>query len=284
VTPDNFTYIFNGIVGTPFNPYVVDITAAIKSVNLLASDMNSQTLMDNDGSWANVTLEGRMLYKDGNWNTLTLPFDVDLTAVGCPLAGATARTLTNANIVGTTLNLTFGAPVNQLLAGVPYIIKWEEDTKHPTISDPRFLSVMIKNVHDNYDNGATGDQRVRFMGTYDFKTLDIDDPSILFMGNDNLLYYPDGLLSITLPACCAYIKIGNGEALSRIRDFNVDFSDETSGLKALKDRNVDEWRDGTETLKSDDAVWYTLNGIRLNGRPTKTGVYINTQGKKMIVH
>jgi hypothetical protein len=46
---------------------------------------------------------------------------------------------------------------------------------------------------------------------------------------------------------------------------------------------VDEWRDGTETVKSDDAVWYTLSGIRLSGRPAKKGVYINAQGKKMIV-
>ena len=283
VTPDDFTYTYNGIVGTPAHPYVVDISSAVESVNLLMFGANSQTVKDCNGSWANVTLEGRTLYKDGNWNTLTLPFDVDLTADGCPLAGATARTVTDANITGNTLYLTFGAPVNKLLAGVPYIIKWDEDTEHPTIDDPRFLGVTIKNVHDNFDNGATGELHVRFMGTYDSNTYDTADQSILFMSNDNQLYYPDGLLSITIPACYAYFKIGNGEVLSRIRNFNIDFSDETSGLKSLKDGNVDEWRDGTETVKSDDAVWYTLSGIRLSGRPAKKGVYINAQGKKMIV-
>ena len=37
---------------------------------------NEDTLDDNEGRTANVTITGRTLYKDGNWNTLCLPFSL----------------------------------------------------------------------------------------------------------------------------------------------------------------------------------------------------------------
>lgn len=36
-------------------------------------------------------------------------------------------------------------------------------------------------------------------------------------------------------------------------------------------------------LTNDNDVWYTLNGTRLNGKPTKSGIYIKN-GKKYIVN
>ena len=71
-----------------------------------------------------VALRGRALYKDGSWNTLTLPFDVDLS--GSPLDGAEARTLNSSSFDNTdgTLTLNFGEPVTTLQAGTPYMIKW----------------------------------------------------------------------------------------------------------------------------------------------------------------
>ena len=32
----------------------------------------------------------------------------------------------------------------------------------------------------------------------------------------------------------------------------------------------------------DNGVWHTLNGVRLNGKPTKAGVYI-VNGKKVVI-
>ena len=43
----------------------------------------------------------------------------------------------------------------------------------------------------SYDSGS-GDERVRFIGTYGQKTIANLDRSILFLGTGNNLYYPDG--------------------------------------------------------------------------------------------
>ena len=86
--------------------------------------------------FSSVTLQGRTLYKDGDWNTLTLPFALDATAIeASPLAGATIMTLdgTTSNLDGEgllTLNFETAydpndAPSGSIEAGVPYIVKWK---------------------------------------------------------------------------------------------------------------------------------------------------------------
>ena len=252
-----------------------------------------------------VKLQGRTLYKDGKWNTLCLPFDVEdgdtedgLTFSGTPLAGAEARPLSAASITGTTLNLNFGNPVSTLVAGTPYIIKWgntegtepTEATEH--IVNPVFSGVTISSTTaGSYDTqsaspAVTTDARVRFIGTYDQKTIDTEDKSILFLGAGNKLYYPDGTGSgVTIGAFRAYFKIGDGEALARqLTAFNIDFGDETNAVFDLNNKE--------EIINNN---WYTLDGVRLDGKPTKRsaegrllptgrkkGLYIHN-GRKVVV-
>ncbi|MBR3514413.1 MAG: hypothetical protein IKO12_08365 [Bacteroidaceae bacterium] len=123
-----------------------------------------------------MTLAGRTLYKDGKWNTLCLPFDVDMTDPDGPLYGATYRTVTAASIEGTTLNLTFRKSWNDdpementLFAGVPYIIKWDkaadyvDDDAH-NIVNPVFVGPVFRAslpLKLNYPkNQAVGSQKV----------------------------------------------------------------------------------------------------------------------------
>lgn len=56
---------------------------------------NSYLITKNAGRQAHVSLASRTLYKDDKWNTICLPFDVVLE--DSPLAGATAKTLTDAD-------------------------------------------------------------------------------------------------------------------------------------------------------------------------------------------
>ncbi len=98
-----------------------------------ADNSNSTAISNKNGETVNVMLDGRTLYKDGEWNTICLPFNVDLTDENGPLYGAIAKTLTDASVSGTTVSLTFGnpesttEPVTTLKAGTPYIIKWDAD-------------------------------------------------------------------------------------------------------------------------------------------------------------
>jgi hypothetical protein len=248
-------------------------------------DMGDNTEMIeimNQAISADVTLNGRTLYKDGKWNTICLPFNVDLTDDECPLkaAGVEARTVAVASITGETLNLTFSNPVTTLEAGVPYIIKWENDTENPTIVNPVFNGVTVDAEPHNYDSDAetvlnyATDARVRFLGTYDALSFSTADSNILMMGGNNTLYYPG--TGAGLGACRAYFKIGEDSgSQAKIRSFNMNFDEGTeSGIIDLKAPVMDE-RNATDG-------WYTLSGVRLNGKPTEKGMYIHG-GKKVMI-
>ena len=186
----NDEYTTTGANASHFGQGKIDALAgiyAIKGGLSLAENNYNQKNIDaaNDKTY-NVTLTGRTLYKDGYWNTLCLPFNVDLTAGGCPLAGATARTLNSASITtgetGSTLTLTFGDPVTKLVAGTPYIIKWAtgDDLVNPT-----FTSVTVKSATNNTDFSGGS-----FVGSYSPVGLTANDKTKLFLGAANTLYWP----------------------------------------------------------------------------------------------
>ena len=234
---------------------------------------NSSIIADNDRQTRNVVLKDRTLYKDGKWNTLCLPFAVDLNATDCPLYGATARTVTAASISGSTLNLTFGVAVNTLVAGTPYIIKWDGDGTS-NIENPVFEGVTIDATERNYDNGATGDTRVRFCGTYKSTAFDSEDKSILLMGAENTLFYP--ITDSGIGAQRAYFKIGDdGELLApSLTAFNIDFGDDDSATGIIDSLSP--------TLSQGEGAWYSIDGRKLDGKPTQHGIYINN-GKKVVI-
>ncbi len=262
-------------------------TAAISLAN---NSDNTATISGAVGYVAAVTLNGRTLYKDGAWNTICLPFNVNLT--GSPLEGATARTLTSASISGSTLNLTFGDEVSTLVAGTPYIIKWErasdyvDDNAH-NIVNPVFSGVTISTDKHDYDTSehttaqtignvtypaVNTDTRVRFLGTYKSTAFDATDNTVLLLGGANTLYYPT--TGAGLGAQRAYFKLGDGEALARqLTAFNIDFGDESTGIVTISKES------GSEGVATG---WYTLDGRRLDGKLSRAGVYINN-GIKVVI-
>ena len=106
--------------------------------------------------------------------------------------------------------------------------------------------------------------RVRFLGTCASQSFTATDNSILLMGDDDKLYYPANGASIG--AQRAYFKIGeDGAAARRVTAFNVNFDDgETTGVTTTSYTNF---------TNSDD-TWYTLDGRKLQGKPSRAGVYI----------
>ena len=223
-----------------------------------------------------VKLTGRTLYKDGKWNTICLPFNV--TIAGSTLAGAEARTLTAASIdiEGTTLNLTFGDAVTTLVADTPYIIKW---TSGDNIGSPEFTGVTI----DVTERPAVFTD-VTFRGTYEYMPFDADDQSILFLGDDNKLFYPQK--GANIGACRAYFKLSDP---SGVREFNLNFDEQgtqTTGIIGHTEilRPDGSKRPKVERTDSTDkagAAWYTINGVKLDSKPSSKGIYIH--GNKKVV-
>ena len=132
---------------------------------------------------ADVTLSGRTLKKDGSWNSLCLPFDIDdidnydwESGYTCPLHGATILELDNS---GTTfdnsdgmLTLKFKVPtkITSIEAGKPYLVKWakpdgyDDNPSNFDISNPTFTDVKIDKeapILETSNGGA-----VTFKGSY----------------------------------------------------------------------------------------------------------------------
>ena len=258
-------------------------------------DDNSTMLSDCEGKPLSALLADRTLYKDGKWNTLCLPFNVKLA--DSPLEGATARPLTAASITGTTLNLTFGDAVDELVAGTPYLIKWTkaadyvDDDAH-NIVNPVFKGATIDAADNSFDNGEGGDMRVRFLGTYKSTEFNAEDKSVLLMGGSNNLYYPN--TGAGIGAQRAYFKIGDGDVLLTrgITNFNIDFGDGETATGIISIGQMDN-------LQSDNSknagAWYSIDGRKVaNGplsprgrftleeKPTAKGLYINN-GKKILI-
>nr|MCR5361056.1 fibronectin type III domain-containing protein [Bacteroidales bacterium] len=239
----------------------------------LANDAtdNGATVTENDGELCNVTLANRTIYRDGDWNTLVLPFEVDLTDEDSPLFGATARTLASASLTnnGQTLTLNFDEPITRLEAGVPYIIKWTEKCE-TDIVNPVFPYVTI----DATDNTFCSDDRlVRFVGTYDLVTFDDENKDVLFLGGGNNLYYPDGKATTTIGACRAYFKIGNDDFVAdaaQLRSIVMDFGEESETVTIENVR-----------VTKDEEIWFTLDGRRLKGKPNEKGLFIHN-GKTVV--
>ena len=137
----------------------------------------------------NYALMKRTLYKDGYFNTICLPFDVNSIAAS-PLAGAEIYTFEGGNVVGTGAGTELQLQLSpltgdQLTKGVPYMIRWTSG------DDLSFL------IFDNIiwgtgsDADQTGDAKVTFHGFYPMTTITYGDHYNLFLGAGDVLYWPN---------------------------------------------------------------------------------------------
>ena len=135
---------------------------------------NSTAISDADGFVASVTLTGRTLYKDGDWNTLCLPFSLD-HLTGTPLDKATVKTLASTSFTGSTLTMNFTENLNAIEAGKPYIVRWEpvdlsKLTANYTAQDGEVLTGTLSGIYKiSIAPGATVKlQDVTINGKHDY--------------------------------------------------------------------------------------------------------------------
>ncbi len=246
---------------------------------------NKHTLANYDRKTVNVSFPERILYKDGDWNTICLPFDV--TVAGSPLDGdgVTVKTLKGASLENGTLALTFTeGSETELKAGVPYLIKWiKPDGYVPFNYNPEepcydLYAPTFKNVTlDIILKPVVVTDLIAFDGTYTSWEYKQDSPSVLLMGAENNLYYPQ--YYSYLNCFRAYFQLLGGiKAIDpglggSIKSMVIDFGEEETDIEELKDG---------ETGDVKNEGWYTLSGVKLAGKPSVSGIYL-FNGKKVAV-
>ena len=219
---------------------------------------------------------------------LCLPFDLDIE--GSLLSGATVKTLESAsfnrNTQTLTLNFTEGS-LTKLYAGKPYIVKWDkpndyvayDNTNASTCSDvvnPEFKTVFINNYPSFVDT-----KYIDFIGSFSPVSLTANDKSVLYLGADNTLYYPSA--AMTVGSCRAIFQLKGltvDDLPGAARQFVLNFGDSTeeTGIRDLTDLT----HNLSTAWKEKGCAWYTLDGRRLSGKPTKNGIYINN-GVKIVI-
>ena len=251
----------------------------------------SQLLVLKDGQPHNLMLMGRTLYRDGYWNTLCLPFGIDNLS-GTPLDGATVKELDTetaydghvTGVEGTTLYLNF-KDATSIEVGKPYIVKWQ--TTGADIVNPVFRGVTVTTSTQEIENpfrysyedpefitvAAPTDVTFsggKFCGTYDPTEIYDDEHTRYYLGAQNTLYYPTDE-DFTVKAFRAYFQLTdpNINASAIVLNFG---DGETTGIGSI---------DNGE-LRIDNDDWYSLDGRRLNAKPTQRGIYIHN-GKKVLV-
>lgn len=262
-------------------------TPAVGTLELANNADNDKAVDVANGGVYDVTLSGRTLYKDGGWNTLCLPFDVTdgdatpetladggsdgKTFTGTPLEGADIRTLEDASITDGHLALSFTAPLKEVEAGMPYIVKWskpegyDEDPGAYDITDPEFVGVAVKDeaIAIGFEGGV-------FVGTYSFTLFDYADPNILFIGAGNQLTYPK--VGAKIGACRAYFDF-NDYYYAKVRSMGL--NDGTEGVTSIESSPL--------KMPDETGAWRTLDGREIGQRPTAKGVYLHGD-RKVLIH
>ncbi len=95
------------------------------------------------------------------------------------------------------------------------------------------------------------------------------DNTKLYFSTANTLYWPNG--AMTINPFRAYFQLNSAAAT---RSVVLNFGDETTGIVELKNSGIQE--------SKSDTGWYTLDGRRLNGKPTTKGLYIHN-GQKTVI-
>ncbi|MBR6820000.1 MAG: hypothetical protein IKM71_06000, partial [Bacteroidaceae bacterium] len=281
------TKIYSGPLNNDQKSYIAGKT--MQPVLRLKDNGNNNTAISgHDGETSAVFIADRTLYKDGDWNTLTLPFDLgDEEAQGghefdgTPLEGATVKALANSESSGTgydastgTLTLYF-VDANKIEAGVPYLVKWDKAADyddHPTdydIVSPVFLGVTVSNEDPAERKVISYDHNVAFCGNYSPVALPGNDASNLYLGTQNKLYWPSADKNIKSFRAYFHVALdGNQPARNIVLNLG---EDSPTIVVESEERRV-------KSEESDDVI-YNLSGQKVDA--SYKGIVIKN-GKKVV--
>lgn len=279
---------------------------------------NWSAINDHNGETVNVILQGRTLYKNGKWNTLCLPFNLRvrddiINNPESPLHGATIKKFDDhywynadgesrpewaedyhrsGQIDNGILYLYFiqcmdgnNLRATDIIAGDAMLVKWDGDGTG-NIVNPVFKGVTINNNTDwmnvTTEEGSEDDAHegnVTIKSTYSPISFTSENKSILFMGGNSTLYYPDGSGTTNIGAFRAYFQLNNGITAgnpdSEVKGFMLDFGEDgADGIGGIHNSQF--------IIYNENSGWYMLDGRKVEGKPSYGGIYIHNGRKEII--
>ena len=281
------------VIGTEAGTYTIPVRDGVSdyvisaSVNLQLLDNADNTTVINqcNNSTYDVILKNRTLYKDGDWNTICLPFSLtssQLADADCPLKNAVIMKLGDASLIEGTLTLSFDEAA-EIVAGKPYIVMWEKSEGYEghegefDLVNPLFKNVTISNASLD-DHAASIDGLISFKGLYTPLAIGEDgDNTKLFLGAANTLYYPNAEMIIGSQR--GYFQLADGytcgipeSTANVINNFVLHFDGDATSVIDIEHSPLTIVHEG----------WYTIDGRKLSVKPTQKGIYILNRKKVVI--
>lgn len=212
---------------------------------------------------ANVTLQRTL--SNEYWNTFCVPFALDAKQVTQYFGEGTQLRTYEGNCNN---NIVYFTTVDNIEAGKPYIMKPGNDV----VANPTFegVSMVATGLDENGNPQAVGDaSTVQMKGIYNQILLKTDKTE-LFLGDNDLFYYPiDDIDARTIGGLRAYFIVPQGTDIKKLRA-NLD------GTPTSLDTIFD--------TEESNAPVYNLQGQCVGNslRALKSGIYIQN-GKKVVV-
>ena len=265
--------------------FITQVPLQLANNDAALAQKNIDIIEENYNQSAEVTLTDRTLTKNGDWNTLCLPFSLSAEQIAASdLAGATIKELDNSDS-GTNLDdeglltLKFNNATS-IMAGKPYLIKWE--TTGENIVNPVFTGVTITSTMPTAI--VSNDQKVTFVGQYSpFEIVESGATGdnqgnineIILLSTGNKLGYSKNPRTIAngkaLKCFRCHFKVATDDG-QKARNFvlNLDESEEFTGILTIENESSQK-----------EEIWFTLDGRKLDKMPVKKGLYISNKGKKV---
>ncbi|MBQ3806223.1 MAG: hypothetical protein II844_10545 [Prevotella sp.] len=238
-----------------------------------------------DGAVCDVTLSGHKFYQDRDWNTICLPFDLDVTCnefENSQIGDIRVMELDAANSnldADGKLTLAFTAEWTTMKAGKPYIVRWPNGTGD-ILESPTITGVTIDKTERPVcftNNKTSGD--CQFMGNYaPLEITDANRDDILLLAAGNKLGYAKTDRTIengkALGAFRAYFYITDDGGSLAAREFVLNFGDEEEATGIISIEN------GKSKGENEAGAIYDLQGRKVENMVK--GLYI-VNGKKVVV-
>lgn len=212
---------------------------------------------------ANVTLQRTL--EASHWNSFCVPFALDRDQVTQYFGEGTQLRTYEGRCEN---NIVYFATVDNIEAGKPYIMK----PGNAVVQNPTFegVSMVATGLDENGNPQAVGDaSTVQMKGIYNQILLNTDKTE-LFLGDNDLFYYPiDDIDARTIGGLRAYFIVPQGTDIKKLRA-NLD------GTPTSLDTIFD--------TEESNAPVYNLQGQCVGNslRALKSGIYIQN-GKKVVV-
>ena len=264
-TPLNGFVFMQWSDGSTDNPRVLTLT---KDTTITAQWTSALILPDTEnpmpvinaavGNICNVIIE-RTIYRNGDYNTFCVPFDVDDITTGA-LAGFTVKEFNNAVVENDNLLIEL-SEVNSIKANIPYFIKYNGN-------ETPLTSLTFHNVTLNNGGASTvkkGD--IVLHGTIEPFYMDaqtLEEHSYLFLGAGNTLYWPN--VSNNIKPFRAYFSFTPASTLNSPvhRDMSARIVEHENIATAIKNTDASANLGGLEKRFEKGQLVIIKNGVKYN--------------------